>query len=237
MEENQELQGIDTNAELNTESETLNPITELTHIPYGTNPDGSTHWIKRDSEEFVTVIGKPDLLNKIAALILEIDKFADDFLESQVFYPVNGKVYKPKWADNSGTYWGLLQCDDTLIKRGQASLFPMVIKDATQLPENFVTMTRAELENLISFLILKIQENYNTKTAYIGELRQMQVRFADIVAYADYKIIFDRYNDIYNTLNKKGGDEWIEPTQDEILEENENSDTIEENQEISENEN
>lgn len=228
MEENQELQDIDTNIELNTESATLNPISELTHIPYGANQDGSTHWIERDSEEFVAMIGKPDLLNKIATLILEIDKVADNFLESQVFYPVNGKVYKPKWADNSGTYWGLLQCDDTLIKKGQDSLFPMVIKDATQLPENFVTMTRTDLENLISFLVLKIQENYNTKTDCIGELRQMQVKLVNIVAYTDYKTIFDRYNEIYNTLNKKGGDEWIEPTQEEILEENKNSDTIEE---------
>lgn len=216
---------------------------DMTHINFGLNRDGSIRWIERNSAEFVDVIGKPDLKKRVAKLIADVDKLADAYLDSAVFYPVNGKSYKPKWADTAGTYWGLLQLDDTLIKKGMQSAFPMVIKDATQLPENFVTMTREELENLINYLVLKIQENYNDKTSLIGELREIEKALETCVEYADFEPLCEHYRELREAFDKRDyvdpNDVELspEPESEEILEENENSDTIEENQEISENEN
>jgi hypothetical protein len=216
---------------------------DMTHIRYGYNPDGSIRWIERNSAEFVEILGKPDLKNRVAKLIADVDKLADEYLDSAVFYPVNGKSYKPKWADTAGTYWGLLQLDDTLIKKEMQSVFPMVIKDATQLPENFVTMTRAELENLINYLVLKIQENYNDKTSLIGELREIEKALETCVEYADFEPLYEHYRELQEAFDMRDyvdpNDVELspEPEPEEILEENENSDTIEENQEISENEN
>ena len=216
---------------------------DMTHIRYGYNPDGSIRWIERNSAEFVEILGKPDLKNRVAKLIVDVDKLADEYLDSMVFYPVNGKSYKPKWADTAGTYWGLLQLDDSLIKREMQSIFPMVIKDATQLPENFVNMTRTELENLINYLVLKIQENYNDKTNLIGELREIEKALETCVEYADFEPLYEHYRELQEAFDMR---DYVdqndielspEPEPEKILEENKNSDTIEENQEINENEN
>ena len=124
---------------------------DITHVRY------RGHWIKRNSKKFVELIGKPDLLAKTLTMINKVEDRAAEYLDSPLLYHVNGKHYKPKWADNGGTYWGLFQRDDKVVEKGMPSIFPIVIKDATQLPENFVTMTREELENLTMFLITESQ--------------------------------------------------------------------------------
>lgn len=216
---------------------------DMTHIRYGYNPDGSIRWIERNSAEFVEVLGKPDLKNRVAKLITDVDKLADEYLDSAVLYPANGKYYKPKWADTAGTYWGLMQLDDSLIKQEKPSIFPMVIKDATQLPENFVTMTRAELENLMAYLVLQIQQNYNDKTSLIGELREIEAALKDCETFEVYQPLDEHYRELQMAFDMRDyvdpNDVELspEPEPEEILEESENSDTIEENQEISEDEN
>jgi len=186
---------------------------DMTHINFGLNRDGSIRWIERNSAEFVEVIGKPDLKRRVTKLIADVDKLADAYLDSAVFYPVNGKSYKPKWADTAGTYWGLLQLDDTLIKKGTQSAFPMVIKDATQLPENFVTMTREELENLISYLVSKIQENYNDKTSLIGELREIEKALETCVEYTDFEPLYEHYRELQEAFDMR---DYIDPNNIEI---------------------
>ena len=228
---------------------------DIHYTRYGYNKDGSIRWIERNSAEFVEILGKPDLKNRVAKLIADVDKLADEYLDSMVFYPVNGKTYKPKWADTAGTYWGLLQLDDSLIKREVQSIFPMVIKDATQLPENFVTMTREELENLINYLVLKIQENYNDKTSLIGELREIEKALETCVEYADFEPLYEHYRELQEAFDYREKPELLNATIEkplyiqkgyaspidmylaENVEENKNSDTIEESQEINKNEN
>ena len=274
---------------------------DITHVRY------RGHWIKRNSKKFVELIGKPDLLAKTLTMINKVEDRAAEYLDSPLLYPVNGKHYKPKWADNGGTYWGLFQRDDKVVEKGMPSIFPIVIKDATQLPENFVTMTREELENLTMFLITESMAAYNKKTALIGGLREIELSLQACSNFDDYTILCQRYDAIEQAFNENTllklpvlelsgedqpesedddveieenygaaqEDEPIfntditlidpipepepepiiepeikpepiidedvedeqEPEPEKILEENKNSDTIEENQEINENEN
>lgn len=168
----------------------------LTHILY------KNMWIKRNSKKFVEIIGKPDLLTKTLKLIDLVEGAATEYLDSSLLYPVNGKHYKPKWADNGGTYWGLFQRDDKVVEKGMPSIFPMVIKDATQLPENFVTMTREELENLTMFLITESMAAYNKKTALIGGLREIELSLQVCPNFDDYTILCQRYDAIEQAFNE-----------------------------------
>ena len=88
---------------------------DITHVRY------RGHWIKRDSKKFVELIGKPDLLAKTLTMINKVENRATEYLDSSLLYPVNGKHYKPKWADNGGTYWGLFQRDDKVVEKGRAN--------------------------------------------------------------------------------------------------------------------
>lgn len=186
---------------------------DMTHINFGLNRDGSIRWIERNSAEFVDVIGKPDLKKRVAKLIQDVDKVADEYLNSAVLYPVNGKHYKPKWADTAGTYWGLMQLDDSLVKQEKPSIFPMVIKDATQLPENFVTMTRAELENLMAYLVLQIQQNYNDKTSLIGELREIEAALKDCETFEVYQPLDEHYRELQMAFDMR---DFVDPNDIEI---------------------
>lgn len=168
----------------------------LTHILY------KNMWIKRNSKKFVEIIGKPDLLTKTLKLIDLVEGAATEYLDSPLLYPVNNKHYKPKWADNGGTYWGLFQRDDKVVEKGMPSIFPMVIKDATQLPENFVTMTREELENLTMFLITESMAAYNKKTALIGGLREIELSLQICPNFDDYTILCQRYDAIEQAFNE-----------------------------------
>ena len=103
--------------------------------------------------------------------------------------------------------------------------------------------TREELENLINYLVLKIQENYNDKTNLIGELREIEKALETCVEYADFEPLYEHYRELQEAFDMR---DYVdpndielspEPEPEKILEENKNSDTIEENQEINENEN
>jgi hypothetical protein len=72
-------------------------------------------------------------------------------LDTAIEY-TNSHFYKPKWAED--TYAGLLQKGALL-----PSLFPLKIWDATELEENAVSMTMAELTALTVFLA-QAQETY-----------------------------------------------------------------------------
>ena len=191
MENEEIIEPIETNPQPN----------DRTHTRYGYNPDGTTRWIKRDSDEFVKVIGKPALSQSVADLIKDVDRIANEYLDSAVLYPVNGKHYKPKWADNGGTYWGLLQYDDNVKSKGLDSIFPMVIKDATQLPQNFVTMERTDLENLMAFLIQQIQQNYNDKTSLIGELREIELALQECNTFKVYQQLEEHFRDLQEAFD------------------------------------
>lgn len=169
---------------------------DITHVRY------RGHWIKRDSKKFVELIGKPDLLAKTLTMINKVEDRATEYLDSFLLYPVNGKHYKPKWADNGGTYWGLFQRDDKVVEKGMSSIFPIVIKDATQLPENFVNMTREELENLTMFLITESMAAYNKKTALIGGLREIEQSLQSCPNFDDYTILCQRYDAIEHAFNE-----------------------------------
>lgn len=169
---------------------------DITHVRY------RGHWIKRNSKKFVELIGKPDLLAKTLTMINKVEDRATEYLDSPLLYPVNSKHYKPKWADNGGTYWGLFQRDDKVVEKGMPSIFPMVIKDATQLPENFVTMTREELENLTMFLITESMAAYNKKTALIGGLREIELSLQVCPNFDDYTILCQRYDAIERAFNE-----------------------------------
>ena len=169
---------------------------DITHVRY------RGHWIKRNSKKFVELIGKPDLLAKTLNMINKVENRAAEYLDSPLLYPANGKHYKPKWADNGGTYWGLFQRDDKVVEKGMPSIFPIVIKDATQLPENFVTMTREELENLTMFLITESMAAYNKKTALIGGLREIELSLQVCPNFDDYTILCQRYDAIEHAFNE-----------------------------------
>ena len=169
---------------------------DITHVRY------RGHWIKRNSKKFVELIGKPDLLAKTLNMINKVEDRAAEYLDSPLLYPANGKHYKPKWADNGGTYWGLFQRDDKVVEKGIPSIFPIVIKDATQLPENFVTMTREELENLTMFLITESMAAYNKKTALIGGLREIELSLQVCPNFDDYTILCQRYDAIEHAFNE-----------------------------------
>ena len=168
----------------------------MTHVRY------RGHWIKRDSKKFVELIGEPDLMAKTLAMVDKVENRATEYLDSPLLYPANGKHYKPKWADNGGTYWGLFQRDDKVVEKGMPSIFPMVIKDATQLPENFVNMTREELENLTMFLITESMAAYNKKTALIGGLREIEQSLQPCPNFNDYVILCQRYDAIEQAFNE-----------------------------------
>ena len=169
---------------------------DITHVRY------RGHWIKRDSKKFVELIGEPDLMAKTLAMVDKVEDRATEYLDSPLLYPANNKHYKPKWADNGGTYWGLFQRDDKVVEKGMPSIFPMVIKDATQLPENFVNMTREELENLTMFLITESMAAYNKKTALIGGLREIEQSLKPCPNFNDYVILCQRYDAIEQAFNE-----------------------------------
>lgn len=171
-----------------------------THTIYGYNEDGSYHWIENDSKEFIDVIGRPSLLGQINRLIKTVDNLAEAFLDTGVVYPKNGKAYKPKWADSGGVYWTLLQGDDEMVKRGLPSMFPRIIKDATQKSSNFVTMTREELTDLMMFLVAQTQVSYDEKTDLIGRLRDLEEQANSCETRAEYDIIMSKVNEIDNAL-------------------------------------
>lgn len=93
---------------------------------------------------------------KLSNMILQKDtSIAYLNYETKLDTPVqysNGHYYKPKWSE--GTYAGLLQKGMML-----PSLFPLKIWDSTELEENAVVMTLAELTALTLFLGAK-QEQY-----------------------------------------------------------------------------
>ncbi len=74
-------------------------------------------------------------------------------LDTPVEY-TNGHLYKPKWAEE--VYAGLLQKGAIL-----PNLFPLKIWDATEIEENAVSMSIAELTALTIFLAGKQEQYFN----------------------------------------------------------------------------
>jgi hypothetical protein len=132
---------------------------------------------------------------EITGQIAEIEQQFVEYMDTPIICPLNGKSYKPKWADD-GTYLKVIQSFDLLEaaceQRAQddaeaaaggpfsaskqeatgAQEPTIKIWDATELEENTALMTKADLIRLITFLYDQAQPVYENKKQAVAELKK-----------------------------------------------------------------
>jgi hypothetical protein len=101
--------------------------------------------------------------------IMQLEQQFVEYMDTPIVCPLNGKSYKPKWADD-GTYLKVIQSFDLLEATGVQN--PTIkIWDATELEENTALMTKADLIRLITFLYSQAQPVYEQKKQAVAELK------------------------------------------------------------------